>query len=137
MLNIPQSFSIFKDVFLALRKLYFLYNKDEFHYNYQRTIDDFCSTWFNLTDMFSDSKTKELHILIDHFEDYLEMTDATLIKLVTNVVKTCTSTSIKGLMYSLYLVKDVINLSLGQRLFRAVRHLNSYNMYLRMMKYFY
>ena len=79
-LNIPPFFSIFKDVFLDLTKMYFLRDKELLPCNYQKTIDDFRSAWFNLTEMFGDSTTSKLHILIDHLEDYFELTDATHIK---------------------------------------------------------
>ena len=94
LLNIPQFFLIFKDVFLAPRKLYFLYNKELLPCNYQKTIDCFCSAWFNLTEMFSGSTTPKLHILTDHLEDYFQMTDAILIKTSDELCET--STSIKG-----------------------------------------
>ena len=93
-LNIPQSFLIFKDVFLALRKLYFLCNKELLPCNYQKMIDDFRSAWLNLKDMFSGFTIPKLHILTDHLEDYFQMTDAILIKTSDELFET--STSIKG-----------------------------------------
>ena len=93
-LNIPPFFSIFKDVFLDLRKLYFLRDKELLPCNYQKTIDDFRSAWFNLTEMFGGSTIPKLHIFTDHLEDYFQMTDAILIKTSDELCET--STSIKG-----------------------------------------
>ena len=72
-------------------------------------IDDFCSAWFNLTEMFVDSKTPKLHILIDHLEDYFHRTDATLIKTRDQLCEKMHQHLNNRPMCSFYIVKDVTN----------------------------
>ena len=58
-------------------------------------------------------------------------TDITLIKTTDELCEHMHQYLNKMLLRSFYYVKDISNPSHGPRLFRAVRHLNSYNIYIK------
>ena len=65
---------------------------------------------------------------MDHLENYFDMSDTTLIKTTDDLCENIHQNLEKRLMHSFYKVKDVLNSSHGDRLCRAVKHLNAYNM---------
>ena len=127
-LEIPDSFKVFRDVFLAIKDLHHLCNEQLLSCYYPKIIDNFRRAWFKLTDEFNVSTTPKIHILLDHLEDYFDLTDVTLIKTSDELCENMHQFLHKRLIRSYYTVKDLSNPSHGQRLFRAVKHLNSYNL---------
>jgi hypothetical protein len=69
--------------------------------------------------------------LLHHLEDYFDLTDTTLIKTTDELCENMHQFLNRMLLRSVYYVKDVSNRSHGLRLFRAVKHLNSYNIYIK------
>ena len=130
-LDIPDCFQEFKDVFIEIRNLHYLCNQQVLSSNYQKVIDDFRSSWYKLTDEYNISTTPKIHILLDHLEDYFDESNMTLIKATDELVENMHQFLAKRLSRSLYLVKNVSNPAHGPRLFRAVMHLNSYNICIR------
>ena len=129
-LNIPDAFKEFKDVFQSLKDIHYLCNQDLLSHNYQEVIDNFRSSWFKLTDEYDISTTPKIHILLDHLEDYFDLTNITLKKVTDELCENMHQVLNKMLIKSMYFVKDVSNPNHGPRLLSAVKHLNSYNLYL-------
>ena len=130
-LGIPDCFSEFKDVLIAIRDLHQLCNEQLLPSNYHKVIDQFRKAWYKLTDEYDISTPPKIHILLDHLEDYFDLTDITLIKTTDELCEHMHQYLNKMLLRSFYYVKDISNPSHGPRLFRAVRHLNSYNIYIK------
>ena len=124
-LNIPEEFM---DVLISIRDLHHLCNAQFLASNYYQVIDNCRTTWYKLTDEYCISTTPKIHILLDHLEDYFDLTDVTLIKTTDELCEHTHQFLNKRLMRSFYLVKDITNPNHGERMFRAVRHLNSYNL---------
>ena len=101
-------------------------NQQLLAHNYQEVINQFRSAWFALTDEYNISTTPKIHILLDHLEDYFDRTNITLIKVTDELCENMHQHLGRRLVKSMYFVKDVLNPNHGDRLFRAVRHLNSY-----------
>ena len=127
-LNIPDSFQEFTDVLYALRNLHHLCNQQFLPHNYPKVIDEFREKWYKLTEEYDVTTSPKIHILLDHLEDYFDVTSTTLIKTTDELVENMHQYLHKRLIKSFYLVNDVTNPSQGARLFRAVPHLNSYKM---------
>ena len=129
-LNIPDRFSAFREVLLAINDLHRLCNDQILSCNYPKIIDEFRLAWFQLIGEFGDiSTTPKIHILLHHLEDYFDLSNTTLVKTTDELCENMHQFLNKRLMKSSYFVKDVSNQSHGDRLFRAVKHLNSYNIY--------
>ena len=130
-MKIPDCFKEFKDVLLALKEIHEVCNAQLLSSNYHMVIDRFRSAWFKLTEEYPNiSTTPKIHVILDHLEDYFDETNMTLIKTTDELVENMHQYLHKRLMRSLYLVKDLKNKNQGRKLFRAVRHLNSYNIIL-------
>jgi hypothetical protein len=130
-MQIPECFKEFKDVFLAIRDLHEVCNAQVLSCNYPKVIDNFRTAWFKLTNEYPNvSTTPKIHIILHHLEDYFDETNMTLIKATDELVENMHQYLHKRLMRSNYLVKDLSNPNQGHRLYRAVRHLNSYNIIL-------
>ena len=127
LLNLPDAFKEFYDVFKTLQDLHVMCNQQLLPHNYQEVIDRFKSAWFALMDEYMISTTPKIHILIDHLEDYFDLTNVTLLKVSDELCENMHQYLAKRLAKSMYFVKDVSNPNHGARLFRAIRHLNSYN----------
>lgn len=127
-LKIPDAFKEFRDVFLAIRDLHKMCNEEVLSNSYHKVIDKFRTAWFALTDEYSVSTTPKVHILLDHLEDYFDVSEVTLLKTSDELCEHMHSYLHKRLIKSFYVVKDVSNPSHGPQLFRAVRHLNSFNL---------
>ena len=130
LLEIPPVFEEFKDVLLRINQLYHLCNEQLLRGDYHKVIDSFRSAWYNLVDEYDISTTPKIHILLDHLEDYFENCNVTLIKTSDELTENMHQVLNRRLMRSLYFVKDVLNPAHGARLFRAVQHLNSYNLHI-------
>ena len=110
-------------------------NQQLFPHNYQEVIDQFRLAWFALTGKYNISTTPKIHILLDHLEDYFDLTNMTLIKVTDKLCVNMHQHLGKKSIISMYFVKDVLNPNHGERLLRAVRHLNSMLYVLKMNKY--
>ena len=130
LLEIPPVLVEFKDVLLSIDQLYQLCNSQLLSSNYHKTIDNFRSAWYKLVDEYNISTTPKEHILLDHLEDYFENCNVTLIKTSDELTENMHQVMNRRMMRSFYYVKDVSNPAHGARLFRAVRHLNSYNLHI-------
>ena len=126
-LEISDSLNEFKDTFIAIRKLNEICNEQYLSISYHKVIDNFREAWFKLIEKFPVSTPPKVHILLDHLEDYFDMTDMTLLKTSDQLIEHMHQHLHKRLIKSFYAVKDVSNPSHVSKLFRAVRHLNSYN----------
>ena len=91
-------------------------------------IDRFRTSWYNLTDEYDISTTPKVHILLDHLEDYFDLSNITLIKTTDELCENMHQFLNRRLMKSFYFVKDISNPNHGKKMFRAVRHLNTYNL---------
>ena len=127
-IQIPDAFQEFKDVFQSIKDLHFMCNQELLSHDYQRVINEFRSTWYRLTDEYDISTTPKVHILLDHLEDYFDITNMTLRKVSDELCENMHQFLNRRLVRSMYHVKDVTNPNHGPRLFRAVMHLNSYNL---------
>lgn len=125
LLEIPDGFSEFYDTLKAVKELHKMCNKQLLPHDYQEVIDKFRSAWYNLTEEWDISTTPKIHILLDHLEDYFDLTNMTLIKVTDELCENMHQFVSKRLMKSFYYVKDVSNPNHGPRLFRAIMHLNS------------
>ena len=68
-----------------------------------------------------------MHIILEHLMDYLDETGLSLVKTSDELIENMHQYLHKLLLKSFYKVKDVTNPNHGKRLYRAVMHLNSYN----------
>ena len=127
-MEIPEAFKEFSDVFLALRSLHQMCNQQLLPHDYYRVIDNFRTSWYTLTNEYDISTTPKIHILLDHLEDYFYQTNMTLIKVTDKLCENMHKYLSKRLVQSMYHVKDVSNPNHGARLIRALRHLNTYNL---------
>ena len=127
-LNIPQEFTNFKELLLRIKDLHQLCNSQLLPSNYHKVIDDFRAAWFAVSDNFGVSTTPKIHILNDHLEDYFDETNVTLIKCTDELTEHMHQFLNKVLMRSFYLVNETSNLNQGKKLYRAVLHMNSYNL---------
>ena len=128
LLNIPEAFIEFKIVFQKIKDIHYLCNQELLSHDYQQVIDDFRSAWYKLTDEYDISTTPKIHIILNHLEDYFDLTDMTLRKVSDELCENMHQFLGRRLLRSLYYVKDVRNPNHGPRLCRAVKHLNSYNL---------
>ena len=69
-----------------------------------------------------------VHILLDHLEDYFDLSNVTLIKTTDELGKNIYHYFNRRLMKSVYYLKEIANPNHGKRLLRAIRHLNTYNL---------
>ena len=128
LLGIQENFKEFYDVLNALKALHIMCNKQLLPHNYQEVIDEFKTAWYALVEEYPNvSTTPKIHILLDHLEDYFDLTNITLRKVTDELCENMHQFLARRLVRSMYYVKDVSNPNHGARLFRAVRHLNSYN----------
>ena len=69
----------------------------------------------------------KVHIIIDHVEDYINMTGDTLGKVTDQTVEAAHSALNKRLVQSNYLVKDKESDIHGIKFYRGICHFNCYN----------
>ena len=67
-------------------------------------------------------------LILDHLEDYFKETQNTLKQTSDEIIDHMHSYLHKRLVRSMYQVKDISNPSQGLKLYKAVRHLNAYNL---------
>ena len=127
-LNIPCNLSEFRDILVALRKLYHVCNDDYLCANYAKVIDDFSRAWYKLRVNHDISTTPKIHIILDHLCDYFDDSEMTLKCITDELVENMHQHVEKIMMRSGYKVKDVSNPNHGTKLFKAVMHVNSYNL---------
>ena len=65
---------------------------------------------------------------MDHLCDYFDDTGITLKKVTDELIESCHQYVHKRLTRGMYLVKDVTSDAHGNKLFRAIRHVNTYNL---------
>ena len=130
LLEIPPIFEEFKNVLIRIDELYQLCNKQLLNSNYHKVIDNFRFAWHNLVDQYVITTTPKIHILLDHLEDYFDNCNVTLIKTSDELIENMHKVLNRRMMRSFYFVKDVLNPAHGARLFRAMQHLNSYNLHI-------
>ena len=102
-------------------------NEDYLPCNYVKIIDEFTAAWNSLSLKYSISTTPKIHIIIDHLIDYFDSSEMTLRKTSDELIENMHQFMHKRLMKG-YWVKDVENPSHGLLLFRAVKHINCYNL---------
>ena len=96
-------------------------------------MDKFSSSWQSLKDKFGISTTPKLHIILDHLEDYFNETNRTLLRTSDEVVENMHQFVFKRLMKG-YNVKDISNLSHGDKLYNLARQMNTYNLDDKLMR---
>ena len=127
-LQIPDDLADFKDVLIALRRLHSVCNDDYLSMNYVEIIDNFSFAWFKLTNFHKISTTPKLHIVLDHLCNYFDEYGVTLKTVSDELVESMHSYVEKCMNRSGYKVKSVLNPSHGKKLFRALMHVNCYNL---------
>ena len=129
-LNIPNHLREYKDTLICLKALHIVCNSQFLPHNYIEVLDKFSSSWSNLKNKFNVSTTPNIHIILDHLEDYFNETPLTLLKTSDEIVESMHQVVFKRLMKG-YNVKDVKNPTHGKQLFNLVRHINTYNLDIR------
>ena len=127
-LSIPGHLHKFEATLTALRNLYILCNAIHLPANYTKVIDEFSFAWYRLVDEFETSTTPKLYIILDHLCYYFKKTGITLRHVTDELVENMHQFVDKRMVMSGYKVKDVTHASHGIKLYRAVRHINSYNL---------
>ena len=117
-------------VLVRLRSLHLLCSHQVLPGNYYKIIDDFSLEWYKLTEQFNISTTVKIHILLDHLSDYFAETNLSLAKTSDEVIENYHQFMHKRMMMG-YWVKDVTNPSHGVKLFKCVRHMNSYSLVIK------
>ena len=126
-LNIPPHLRQFEVVLRRLRNLHFLCSHKVLPANYSKVIDEFSRDWFKLTEDFTISTIPKIHIIIDHLCDYFDITNLSIAKTSDEVVENFHQYMHRRMMKG-YWVKDFSNIQHGKKLFRCVRHINSYSL---------
>ena len=125
LLGIEENFNEFYNV---LKALHIMCNLQLIKHNDQEVIDGFKTAWYAIVQKYLNvSTTPKIHILLDHLEDYFDLTNVTLKKVTDELCENMQQFLVRRLVRSMYYVKHVSNTNHRARLFRAVRHLNSYN----------
>ena len=127
-LNIPTQFKEFTEVLKSLRKLHSICNEDYLCVNYESHIDKFSKCWYKLADKYKISTTPKIHIILNHLCDYFDECEVTLKTVSDELVESMHQYVDKFMVRSCYKVKDVKNPTHGKNLFKAVCHVNSYNL---------
>ena len=127
-LRIPSHLKEYKTVLLALRKIHTLCNSDYLPCNYTQTLDQFSDAWFILSSKFNVSTTPKIHIILDHLCDYFDEMEMTLKSVTDELTEQMHQFVEMRIVKSGYKVKDVTSIAHGRKLFRAIRHLNCFNL---------
>ena len=102
-------------------------NESNLPCNYEKKLDDFAKAWFRLQKRYNISTTPKVHIILDHLEDYFDMSELSLRKTTEEVVEQMHQYVHKRLSKG-YWVKDVLNPNHGILLLKGVNHINCYNL---------
>ena len=111
--------------------LHAIRNADYLDINYVKYIDEFSTAWCKLTDSHNISTTPKVHIILHHLCDYFDDSEMTLKRVTDELVESMHQYVDKVMCNSSYKVKDVNNPQHGKLLFRAVTHVNCYNLRLK------
>ena len=128
MLNIPSEFVQFTNVLFALRNLHTVCNSEYLPANYNEVIDQFSSSWYALVNSSGISTTPKIHIILDHLCEYFDEMEITLVRISDELVENMHQFVESRMRLSNYKVKDITSPAYGVKLYRAVRHINSYNL---------
>ena len=71
-----------------------------------------------------------MYVPLDHLCDYFDESEMTLKKVTDELVENMHQFVHKRMMQSGYKVKDVSNPNHGVKLYKAIMHVNSYNLYI-------
>ena len=96
--------------------------------NYESFIDNFVSAYHNLHDKWGLSLTPKFHIIEAHLKFYFRVTGKSLGFYTDQLVESMHQWVNKRFTNSNYYVKDITSDIHGEKLFKGVNHLNSYNL---------
>ena len=89
---------------------------------------NFSYSWLELVSYTNILTTPKVHIILDHLCDYFDETGITLKKVTDELVESCHQYVHKRMTRGGYIVKDETSDSHGDKLFRAIMHVNTYNL---------
>ena len=125
---ISNNMSKFENVLVALRKLHHICNKEYLCLNYTKVIDDFTKAWYTLINKYDISIKPKIHIILDQLCDYFDDCEVTLKSVTDELVENMDQHVEKFMVRSGYKVKDITNPNHGRKLYKAIMHINSYNL---------
>ena len=98
-----------KGIFKSIKDIHCLCNQDFLSHNDQEVIDNFRSSWFKLTDEYNISITPKIHIILDQFEHYFDLSNITLqyYKVTDILCENMHQVLSKMVTKSMYYVKDM------------------------------
>ena len=128
-LNIPDELKPFKTAFKSLAALVRLCYSEVLPERpvYSNTINEFKSAYHVLVRCFNVSVSNKLHIIFDHLQDYFDGMKISLVKTSDELIENMHQFVHRRLVRSGYYVKDISNPVHGRNLYRAILHINSYN----------
>ena len=95
--------------------------------NYASIINEFKRAYEIIFVRFRVSITNKLHIVFDHLQDYYDQTRLSLRKTSDELIENMHQYVHRRMLKGGYLVKDLLNPLHGVNLYRAVLHINAYN----------
>ena len=123
----PMVFNPFVTALKAHRNLVKLCYKEELPSNYKEVINQLKSAYNVLVVKFGVTINNKMHIIFDHLEDYFDHTKLSLVKTADELIENMHQFVHKRLLRSGYKVKDLLNPNHGLNLYRAILHINAYN----------
>ena len=126
-LQIPLVLKPFESALHALDDLVRMCYKEELPMDYGDIINKFKKHCMILVVKFNMNISNKLHIIFDHLQDYYDYTNLSLIKTGDELIESMHQYVDKRMQKSNYMVKDYLNPRHGEKLYRAVLHLNGYN----------
>ena len=102
-------------------------NEQTLPHDYDKKINNFTLSWFNLRQKIKISTTPKIHILLHHLRDYFNITHLSLRKTTDEVIEVMHQFMHKRLSKG-YWVKDISNPNHGKLLLKCVKHVNCYNL---------
>ena len=126
-LGIPDELKPFETAFKALKSLVSMCYAEVLPTNYCSVINEFKRAYEVLIVRFRVSITNKLHIVFDHLCNYYDQTRLSLRKTSDELIENMHQYVHKRMVKGGYLVKDLLNPRHGVNLYRAVLHINAYN----------
>ena len=95
--------------------------------NYSEVISNLKTAFNVLITKYSVTVSNKFHIIFDHLEQYYDHTKLSLVKTSDELIESMHQYVHKRMLRGGYKVKDVCNPLHGRNLYRAVLHINAYN----------
>ena len=94
---------------------------------YSNAINELRAAYNVIKTKFNVTISNKMHIIFDHLEDYFDNTKLSLVKTADELIESMHQFVAKRMLRSGYKVKDLLNPNHGLNLYRAILHINAYN----------